>query len=332
MRGSSKAKRLVQHSDGVGVGDGRFYSKEISTEMVPFSLTSPQKEEWHSYCVTQTLIKGLVFLLRSQRVVFLWNQPADLRPADGCLVSNSPPWNCSLTLTAGLKGEGELFKRDQSRDQCGSRTHPASNWFMTVIMWLDSPMARFFTASVHEWTLVAIGLVLPVPLPFRCWNSTTGSHRRWGGFPSFFVFQPCSSISHAHFVAAAICHPVLQKWLLPPPAIRLIPLFHCLFTSFHQSVQHHSCPSLVLATGNNSLSSLSLSLPLFPLLIFQGTSNPQCVVWDYGNPWVILNPFWPSRPCVCERTRCLSRKFSFLVRRLQPWSEHSDEFQLAGVN
>lgn len=49
-----------------------------------------------------------------------------------------------------------------------------------------------------------------------------------------------------------------------PPSIS-IPLFHCLFTSLHQSVQHHSFPSLVPATGNNNLSSLSLSLPSLSL-------------------------------------------------------------------
>lgn len=46
-----------------------------------------------------------------------------------------------------------------------------------------------------------------------------------------------------------------------PPSVS-IPLFHCLFTSLHQSVPHHSFSSLVLATGNNSLSSFCLSLPL----------------------------------------------------------------------
>lgn len=44
MRGSSKAKRFVQHSEGVGGGGGARYSKEIRTEMVPFSPTLPQRK------------------------------------------------------------------------------------------------------------------------------------------------------------------------------------------------------------------------------------------------------------------------------------------------
>lgn len=67
-------------------------------------------EQWQLYCVNQSLIKGLIFLLRSQKVVFLWDQPADLRPdTNDCLVSNNPPWSRVQTLTARLKGQGELF-------------------------------------------------------------------------------------------------------------------------------------------------------------------------------------------------------------------------------
>lgn len=40
--------------------------------------------------------------------------------------------------------------------------------------------------------------------------------------------------------------------------------------------------SLILLTGNNSLSSPLPPPP--PPCILQGTSDPQCVVWDYGNP------------------------------------------------
>lgn len=79
------------------------------------------------------------------------------------------------------------------------------------------------------------------------------------------------------------------------PSSVSIPLFHCLFTSLHRSMQHHSFSSgiellcLLSASLSHSSSRLAitaylLSPSLPPLPILQGTSDPQCVVWDYGNP------------------------------------------------
>lgn len=79
------------------------------------------------------------------------------------------------------------------------------------------------------------------------------------------------------------------------PSSVSIPLFHCLFTSLRRSMQHHSFSSgiellcLLSASLSHSSSRLAitaylLSPSLPPLPILQGTSDPQCVVWDYGNP------------------------------------------------
>lgn len=104
MRGSPKAKR----SEGVEVGGGSTVKRSIQKYSIFSYITTT--EQWHLYCVNQSLIKGLIFLLRSQKVVFLWDQPADLRPdTNDCLVSNNPPWSRVQTLTARLKGQGELF-------------------------------------------------------------------------------------------------------------------------------------------------------------------------------------------------------------------------------
>lgn len=216
-------------------------------------------------------------------MVFLWDQAADLRPGtNDCLVSNNPPWSRAQTMTAGLKGQGErFFKRDRCRIDADP-AHAASNWLMTLIMWLDSLMKTWSgfpwpVCTSEHWSPLAYFNLSP-SLCGRRWNSAAGSQRPWGSFPSFFVFQPCSSIPHARS-AAAICHPVLQQWLLPSPSPSL---------SFIVCLPLSISPCSITLSPHSSwrlaITAYLLSLPLLPLLIFQGTSDPQCVVWDYGNP------------------------------------------------
>lgn len=109
---------------------------------------------------------------------------------------------------------------------------------------------------------------------------------------TFFLFG-CSSRS------SCLLRCPLTMTLFPslPPVVYLNPSLSLSVYFLPSSMQHHSFSSgnelfcvlsllpslsLILLTGNNSLSS---PLPPSPSpCILQGTSDPQCVVWDYGNP------------------------------------------------
>lgn len=114
----------------------------------------------------------------------------------------------------------------------------------------------------ERWSLLAdINLsLLPLRLVLEFRNWISPSLRQ---LPVFLCLPATQLHSSRSFVLQqqpfAILSSNNDSFPLPPSVS--IPLFHCLFTSLHQSVQHHSFPSLVLATGNNSLSSLSSSPP-----------------------------------------------------------------------
>lgn len=110
------------------------------------------------------------------------------------------------------------------------------------------------------------------------------------GLSRFIAYSPSLFLQQQLFAALSSDN---DSFSLPSSVS--IPLFHCLFTSLRRSMQHHSFSSgiellcLLSASLSHSSSRLAitaylLSPSLPPLPILQGTSDPQCVVWDYGNP------------------------------------------------
>lgn len=146
-------------------------------------------------------------------------------------------------------------------DRCGSSTCRVElvNDIDHVTGFTDEDLTRFSMAvcTSEHWSPLAYfnlsALPLRSALEFRGWISP--SLRQLSVFLCLPALQLHSSRSFRSSSHLPSCPPTMT------PSLSIsIPLFHCLFTSLHQSVQHHSFLSLVLATGNNSLSSLSLSL------------------------------------------------------------------------
>lgn len=125
----------------------------------------------------------------------------------------------------------------------------------------------------EHWSPLAYFNLSPLPLrsalEFCSWISP--SLRQLSVFLCLPALQLHSSRSFRSSSHLPSCPPTMT-----PSLSVSIPLFHCLFTSLHQSVQHHSFPSLVLATGNNSLSSLSPSSPS-PYLSGYIESSVRCL-------------------------------------------------------
>lgn len=119
---------------------------------------------------------------------------------------------------------------------------------------------------------------------FHFWMFMTPTHcvllsMKWLFFcVSLTLWIHCSSTFSLFAAAAAICCSVPWQWLFLhlslPPSVSIL-LFHCLFTSLHRPCSITLSPlatsysvftlppslSLILSTGNNSLSSLSSPLP-----------------------------------------------------------------------
>lgn len=140
---------------------------------------------------------------------------------------------------------------------------------------------------------------------------------------SFFVFQLSQFNAYTPSLfaaAAAICCPVLWQWLFLPPivclnpslslSVYLSPSLHAasLFLLWHRAALSSLCLplSLILPTGNNSLSSLSLPPPSPYLAGYIGSSVRCLGLWQ---PVSYSKWFWHScawecvqcgNPCVCQ--------------------------------
>ena len=178
-------------------------------------------------------------------------------------------------------------------------------------LWKEQSLLYILLLLSYLLLLYYITLCLYLSKEFECF-STTGClwsqlavyYCPWNGFPFLCVLTLSihCSLSHTHVffffffffaAAASICCSVLWQWLflhLSLPTSVSIPLFHCLFTSLHRPCGIALSP---LATSysvfSHSSSRLAITAYLLPPplplpCILQGTSDPQCVVWDYGNP------------------------------------------------
>lgn len=226
------------------------------------------------------------------------------------------------------KDEGNFFKKDQCQDQCGSRTRWVElvNDIDHVTGCTDEDQVRFSVAIVHEGRVTtgyfnlpsAVGVGIPQPV--------------------LALLEAASRLSFSAGPAALFLTLVSRQQpfailssnndSFPLPAIHLHPPLS-LSVYLSPSVRAASFSSLVLATGNNSLSSLSPSLPSSCLPGYIGTSV-RCLG--------LRQPVSYSKCFLALASMCLSTPWlsvpqrSFPIRQLHLWKEQSDEFQLAGVN